>query len=356
MYSPNQDNKAFNSLSRMDLGLRLLFFILFSLALNINSHSQDVHFSQKLVGTSEKNPAFALNQKSKIQFNSVYREQWAAIGIPFTTIGFAIDAPVYKISNEIQLIGGLLFLQDKSGDAGLLWTQFNLHTGLRYSSGRDQIIFSLRNTYQSKSFQLNSLKFPDQYDRSIGGFNNALPNGESNLNDQTSYYQLGFGTKWHREINTLNAFDIGWSMLQINSPSESFMGSTNVLSPAWGIQLQWDYQWKSTINLRPWINRYQEKKAEETIFGSGVAFEFASDKVREIEPFMAIRSGISRNLDALIIGSYLKFSALLIGASYDINLSELELASNNRGAFEITLRYQVFEKTINQKSIPCVRY
>jgi hypothetical protein len=45
-----------------------------------------------------------------------------------------------------------------------------------------------------------------------------------------------------------------------------------------------------------------------------------------------------------------------IGVSYDVNISELEVASNYQGGFELSVFYTVKERQIQKRRLPCVRY
>ncbi|RYG43948.1 MAG: type IX secretion system membrane protein PorP/SprF, partial [Chitinophagaceae bacterium] len=58
--------------------------------------------------------------------------------------------------------------------------------------------------------------------------------------------------------------------------------------------------------------------------------------------------------DAIIPYIGLEFGGLRIGASYDVNISSLKAATNNRGGSEISIIY--IKKPAEMKGIPCPKF
>jgi hypothetical protein len=58
--------------------------------------------------------------------------------------------------------------------------------------------------------------------------------------------------------------------------------------------------------------------------------------------------------DALIPYVGLEVGGLRIGASYDVNVSSLKAATNNRGGSEISVIY--IHRPVETKGIPCPRF
>jgi hypothetical protein len=68
------------------------------------------------------------------------------------------------------------------------------------------------------------------------------------------------------------------------------------------------------------------------------------------------RAGINRNSDAGILTAGINYSNYTIGFSYDITMSKLKTAVDNKGAFEIAIIYKAKNTRLNKIEIPCERY
>ena len=91
--------------------LRITLFVLLALPLLVNG--QDARFSQYFNNTLSLNPGTAGNGIDYIRVTGIYRNQWAGVGNPFTTQGFAVD----KVVNRVGL-GGII-TRNGAGDAGI---------------------------------------------------------------------------------------------------------------------------------------------------------------------------------------------------------------------------------------------
>src|SRR5690349_4576645 len=75
--------------------------------------AQDAHFSQYFNNPLVLNPALSGNGIEYIRVTAIYRNQWAGLGTPFTTQGFAVDKKVNKIG-----IGGVI-TRNGAGDGSM---------------------------------------------------------------------------------------------------------------------------------------------------------------------------------------------------------------------------------------------
>jgi hypothetical protein len=69
----------------------------------------------------------------------------------------------------------------------------------------------------------------------------------------------------------------------------------------------------------------------------------------------SVRSGFGRQTDAAIVSLAIAKGDYLIGASFDINISELKAYTQSVGGFEIGLIYTGLSHDINKNSLPCSR-
>lgn len=335
---------------------QLLIFLLV-LFLSTTAYTQDVHFSQRFALDRERNPAFLNHFEGKWQAYSVYRQQWQAIGVPFTTSAINYTRNFYTPIPALIAFGGIQYTNDQSGDAKLLNNRFALNLGAAYESDFGTFVFGVSNNLENKSFNQSGLTFPAQYDRNTGGFNEQLANGENFVGEQLSFYNLNIGLRWLYTLSEKWQLNTGFSVQNLTEPQESFMGSDNTKNRGYGIQLLADHAYSERINLLPYFSYHRAQKASEAILGTALLFNTASfGAVDNIKPFLYLRTGFSRTTDAIILGSQLKLGNFQLGASYDFNISNLELASNYKGGLELTLLFKADYKKLKERRLPCVRY
>jgi len=321
------------------------------------SFSQDVHFSQRLAGDRQRNATFADHYDGNLQALLAYRQQWQSIGVPFNTGMFMLHKRFQLRSPIFQFFGGIQLLNDQSGDAKLRGTHFGLNLGAALHLGQNTFRAAISPSYSIKSFDPNGLTFPIQYDRNIGGFNENLSNAESFAGNNINFFDVDLAFGWERQFSEAWSITTGASVLNLMEPEESFFAQANQLGRGYGLQVLAKYQWKSKLQLLPYLSYYRNNNASETLIGSAIAMNVQEwGKIDIIQPFLYTRTGIDRNIDALILGSSVHVGKLQLGVSYDFNISNLEIASNYQGGLEFTLVYTEPLKRLMQKRIPCVRY
>lgn len=337
--------------------IKILFLAVFVIGLVQFSHAQDVHFSQRLAGDKQRNPAFTNQFEGNWQAFTVYRQQWQSIGVPFTTSSIFATRRFYTNLPALQFYGGLILTNDQSGDAKLTANQFQLNIGASLELEENTYSFFIANSFTTKSFNQNGLTFPSQYDRGIGGFNENLSSGESFQGESTSYFDLGVGGLWERNLSDRWALTAGGSALNLLQPDDSFFDGGSQKSLGYGAQAELEHDLSDFMNLFPYVSFYRSNGASETLIGSAVLFNTAVfGPIENIKPFLYVRTGIDRLSDAVILGSSATIGSFQVGASYDFNVSELEIASNYQGGFELTLSYTGKGPQHKNRRIPCERY
>jgi len=341
----------------IEIQFKQLFTFLLILCISATVIAQDVHFSQRFAQDRERNPAFLNHFDGKWQAYSIYRQQWQAIGVPFTTSAINYTRNFYTPIRSLMAFGGIQYTNDQSGDAKLLNNRLALNLGAAYKNDFGTFVFGISNNLENKSFNQSGLTFPSQYDRNTGGFNEQLANGESFVGEQLSFYNLNIGVRLEKSLNERWQLNSGFSVQNLTEPQESFMGNDNTKNRGYALQVLADHQLNSQMNLLPYFSYHRAKKASEAIVGAAVLFNTAAfGPVDNIKPFLYLRTGVSRTTDAIILGSHANLGDFQLGASYDFNISDLELASNYKGGFELTLLYKADYKKLQKRRLPCVRY
>lgn len=322
-----------------------------------DTYSQDVHFSQRLVSNQQLNPAFTNHYEGNFQVLSAYRQQWQSIGVPFTTGSISFTK---KIKTSIPVLEGFVgfnYTNDKSGDAKLTANQFQLNLGTSFRYLQHRFTLGIQNAWITKSFNQGGLSFPSQYDRSTGGFNEALSTGENFAGEQTSFYDLNVGLLWETELNKEWELATGLSFNHLIAPNETFFNEDNQKNRGFGLQALATKKLNERLELEPYLGYYWAEGASEMLVGSAIYFPLEGfKKVDKVAPFVYLRTGIDRNTDAFVVGSRVLFGKFDLGLSYDVNISELELASNYQGGFELALIFTGVNPKLKNIRIPCERY
>ncbi len=337
----------------------LTFFCTLFIALISSTfgYSQDVHYSQRLVLDRERNPTFFNHFDGKWQVYSAYRQQWAAIGEPFVSSTANLVRKIKSGRKGLNFFAAAGFTNDQSGDVKLDMNQVALVFGAEMKTQYGTFEAALNNQWVGKSINLNGVTFPEQYDRSIGRFNEQLASGENLPANSLSFFNFNFGLSWEKQLNPLWGLRGGFSLSNLLEPEESLFDEDNRKNRGYGLQFLGTYSGFKGKTLEPYLAYYRAKGASELVLGSALRFyALKSDLVQAIKPFLYVRSGVDRVTDALIIGSRIELLNFDLGLSYDVNVSELELATQNRGSFEVSLVYTLDYLKPKIRRLPCERY
>jgi len=319
--------------------------------------AQDVHFSQRLAQNNQRNPVLRGDFEGSWRAATVYRSQWQSIGVPFESSGLWFTKTILTGLSDYTFFGGFAYQNDQSGDSKLQGDFLQLHFGGFRELGAHKFGLGIQSGVVQKQFNPNGLTFPVQYDRSIGRFNEELDNGEGTFGNTFSYFDLGIGISWEMQVRRGLSVSAALSSNNFLESEEGFFAEGQKRERSYESQLGARIRAQNDWEYRPYFAYYYSQGASEGIIGSSVTLPFEyRNLIKDLSPFLMFRTAPGRNTDAIIVGSTVGLQNFQFGVSYDFNISELELASNYRGGFEITLVYTApFPKPQNLR-LPCVRY
>jgi len=113
------------------------------------------------------------------------------------------------------------------------------------------------------------------------------------------------------------------------------------------------------LALAPDILYQKQGKNQMILAGSSLGYYFSSGFRTNSSIHLGARYRLSPvNGDAVVVLSSVEFRNMRIGASYDVNLSNLQNSSNLKGAFEISLIYmgESIRSYKANKSLPARRF
>lgn len=291
----------------------LVFFFLFLLNY---SFGQDIHFSQNFIDRMYLNPSLIGDVQEDIHRISVQRKsQWNSISVPFSTF-----ATSYEHKNIIQGLNiGAQFLNDKSGDSELTLNQMNIALSKNFNISKvNRLSVGTILGIAQRNLDFSELIFEEE---------------EDILNTSFIYPDIGIGINYKTNPYQILSYCVGMSSFHINNPNHSFNEEDNIklkLKNNYHIGVKYIYQ--TQILLYSDVIFTNQESSKELLIGSRVEFEL--DEVKLI-PLVYYRLE-----DAIIFGIGLEKNNIQANMSYDVNTSDLNIASNNKGGFEFSLIYK----------------
>lgn len=332
----------------------LLLFFFFS-GLNSQLSAQDVHFSQIFATPLFYSPAATGDYEGEWRVMNTYRTQWRQVATPFVSNALAVDKQFSHFANTFS--AGLMYINDNSGDV-------RIKSNKVYLSGGYHSIFNRKSTWHvglQLGFVRKALEdgysFPNQFNNDIGEFDATLPSEEDNLNTSLSYLDVNVGGFWRGKLGPITP-TIGGAIFHLNNPKESFQGENEKLPLRYmaNVGIRWNIT--SLLDLTPYLLASYHAKASEVLGGADLRIHFRPNNagLQYLFGGAFYRSGVDRITDALVYKFGLKVQNLRIGVSYDSNISELQTASNQEGAYELSLIYIKPSLKPSKPQVPCDRF
>lgn len=332
-----------------------LFFGFFLVFAFTTLKAQELHLSQPLMNPILQNPAHTGNSDSDWRLMANYRSQWRSMGTPFISNIIGGDKQLYLLNQSIGV--GALVSYDRSGDGNLTNFSAGLMASLKKEIGKTVFRGGFRVSYVLNQFDVNRLTFPQQYDRTQGGFNQQFNNGESAIGQSFSFFDFTLGTIVEHTFSNRLKVGVGFTVNHLNQPSASFLSDQNQLDAFFSYQAFANYQFNEKMLIKPFVIYSFLSKASQLLIGADVNYAL-SDQPQNIDYFIggiATRSGFNRTFDALVLKAGLGFEKLEVGVSYDFTMSSIRQVSDYRGALEFGVILKGASNFLPFKTLPCER-
>jgi len=336
--------------------LAVLFFVQ-----TIFINAQDIHFSQFSASPSTLNPASTGIFHGDFRVIGNYKQQWKSIASPFKTYSFAVDAPLFrdKVKNG-SLGAGISVVSDKAGDLSFGTTHVNLSISANKSvDDNNNISVGLQGGFAQRGIDPSSEQWGDQYDpTNPDGFNSSLGGGTSFL-EPFSFGDFAAGILWNYDPESFKAH-AGIALFHLNQPNQSFpfyndgdkLNSKLVFHGGSEIYLK-----ESTMAIIPKFLILSQGPQNEITLGSMVKYvlQEGSKYTGWVDEIAVYLGGWYRFGDAFILNGRFDYKNFAFGISYDINVSNLTVASASKGGPEFSLIYinkSIMERFGKKKASP----
>ena len=324
-----------------------------TLLLGLAVNAQDPHFSQFFASPLTLNPAFTGKFDGSWRIAANRRDQWPSIPKAYVTTSASVDFPILKSrvpANDVFGIG-ISGVADKSANDILKLTYGSLslsyHKALN-ENGTTTIGAGFQATYSSLSLDVSKLTFEDMLTQN--GFTNPTSDILTNGNNQ-KYFDMNAGLLFSGSTNGANNFYLGASMYHINRPKVSFKDKNWFLGGRITAHAGGSIPVSDIVSVHASLIHQIQNKASETTVGAALGANFNPEATN---PSAIYIGAWYRFNDAIIPYVGIEFGGLRIGASYDVNTSNLKAATASRGGSEFSIIF--IKRPLEPKGIPCPKF
>lgn len=305
-------------------------------------HAQDYHLTHYDAAKIYLNPAMTGMFDGYYRIHANYRNQWSAVSRnPFQTAAVAFDMPVKRYGWGAQLMNSRAGIGNfnelsltVSGAYDLQCDKRNIH----------HVAFGMSVTGVQKSVDMGRLTWHNQYAPTSNSFDPTVPSGESSAQVEKDYNMMinaGLLYYYAKEGSRINPF-VGFSASNLNQPNESFFGYTSKLPIHYILHTGARIGISERLVLNPRFLYMMQTNDREMTYGL-----LANIYLPNQDAYVIVGPTI-RNKDAAIMEVGLKLGQFTYRLSYDVNISTLKPATNNRGGIEFSLIY------IAKRKVPVV--
>lgn len=324
----------------------LLFFLIIGIVGGLKA--QDIHYSQFYQSDLNVNPALTGIFSADKRLSASYRHQWYTVPVPYLTFSGAYDQKFYKGGNKSSFFSaGGLFNYDQAADSRLTLAQLSLSGSWTYLLNKNNLLTGgLQLGVAQRSFSNEDLTWDNQFDGAM--FDPMISSGEINL-DGTSFFlfntSLGLNYRWQKSART--KIDIGGAYMNLFSNTASFFDDEvdrTTLRPRYTINLQSSFQLVNFLDLRLMGLAQFQAGAMEIVPAAIVRLHLNRNRGKEFALDLgAIARFGQEEMDAIAPKIGFVFSRLQVSLSYDINMSDFNVATERFGGPEIHVLFHITE-------------
>lgn len=295
--------------------------------------AQDIHFSQFFRTPYALSPASIGTFDGDYRIGAVYRQQWRSVTIPYRTFGIGGDAARFA---GVEGLGvGAWLYNDRAGDSrlntfhidlGASWTQ-------RFGAARTHSLTGgVQFGITSIAIDYSALRFDAQYNGFY--YDPSLPANEGFTRDALTHPDLHAGIMYRYAPAEREHIQAGVAFFNLTKPDIAFFdAAASPLDQRTVVHVTAQHPVGKDLDVLPMAQFMTQGKFREVDIGGAVRY-ILLDRYGLVR---AVQGGLFlRTRDAGYVFAGLEHDDWTFGLSYDINLSDLEPASRNRGGIEVT--------------------
>lgn len=331
--------------------------LLFAVSLvSIHSYGQEPIFSVATGNDTYLNPANTFNSLTSdtyLKLDVQFRDQWNSIssGDSYATSKLQAEYNLYESQYDAWNVG-LIFLSDQSSARSLGYTTFQVLgsytrklTGDRRNNDSHMVSFGGAFGFNQLRSSIGDLWFGRQFNLTTFSIDNSLMSGEEFRTNGYNYNSLNVGGRWTYFIEKGVYYTAALSLSNLNSPSVSTLDDTHSIDPRLIFQTEAAIYLAEGFQHMPALTFVSQAGFWQLVPSYKVAIDINSDEdsfslvagvgmrtVNSIESIMA---------DAVLFNLGLQSANWRFSFNFDMNISSLKTFTNNNGAIELALGYQL---------------
>lgn len=322
----------------------------------MQAEAQDPRFAQFYAAPSQLNPAMLGVFEGSWRVHANYRDQWSSVlnDRPFRTIAAGYDQRIRVVNSDYMGVGVSILRDDRVGSGGFtinraqFGANYQKQLAGKYSDNAQYLIAGGQIGAGQHTVDLNSLWFSPQYNPATGAPDASVSANEplvDNGNDATDVYlDFNAGLLWYALFGENLSLYAGGALFHLTGPEVSFSNmDPEPIYTRWVGHMGGEIPLTRELSLLPAIMVTGQGPYLSTTTGAN--FRYTNHDWRELAIRVGLWSHASRRLesgflmDAMTVAAILEVERFNLGLSYDINTSNFDLATNSRGAFELSLIY-----------------
>ena len=316
-----------------------------------NVQSQDIHYSQFFNSPLNLNPALAGIFNGDVRVHANYKDQWSSVPVGYTSADLGVDLK-HHVGKKGSFLGfGALFNYDRAGDLDLGWTGGNAFLSYSLKLGKSSYITpGVTVGYYQRSFDPSNATTSNQWN---GKGLDPTVSIETLDSDNLNFVDIAVGLNYRWQKNYRKHLDIGASLAHVNSPSTQFFFATDddITRPQ-RLSLYGMLNLPVVDDIDLIINGLYatQDTYQEIVVNAQAKIYLSASKSTAL--FLGIGARLDDALYPLI---GLQVGQFYGAFSYDLNNSDFNVATNNRGGPELSLRY-IWAKVPEKDYNPCLIY
>lgn len=333
--------------------MRKRFLLVVAIGLvNMAGWSQDVHFTMFHAAPTVLNPGAAGVFNGTFRTSGNFRSQWGQVtNNPYTTFSFNCDGSLFKYNGGNGYMGlGMTAYRDVAGESNFGTTKIDLTvSGILKVDDYNTISLGISGGWGQQTISPGDLQWDSQYDGQ--NFNPALATGESMSFTNKSFYDLGTGLVWsygtgasnmvsHDKFSATAGVAYHHAIrpkVQTYNDDQQKLYSRIVLYGDMNFAQQY-----SKMSFQPRFSAIFQGPAREINLGFMARYlvKDGSKYTGNLKGLAVSFGAYYRVLDAISPSVELEIAGFTVGYSYDVNLSDLRVASRSMGGSEFYIRFQ----------------
>jgi type IX secretion system PorP/SprF family membrane protein len=308
---------------------------------SISLFAQDIHFSQYYNAPLTMNPALTGISKGDVRLTSLYRSQWNAANSPFKTFNVSAEKKFYDITHDRWWFsGGIDLFHDEAGTGSLS----NNHVVLSgsYTRMMDRLTFmslGLTVGFGQRGFDFGNLTFDNMWNGDIVDFNRPVNENFDRTN--LFYPDMGAGLNVRRQaFKGRSKVDFGAGIFHVNQPNQRFYDASDVRLPMrFSFYILPSVQVNDKGDIVGAATTQRQGEYAETLINVGYRYHISTQRSKEIAVQLGFGYRFNAIGDAFMPAAEFHYHDLMVGLSWDMNVSEFSTATNRNGGPEIAIRY-----------------